>query len=340
MIGRPRPSEGPDDAPVRRRRFARLRRILPPVALLAGLFFFGISLLLLGTGATQEESVELEPASLTVANGSALLVYPVDYIYSADHINATYAFPASPGDAFFVRCDDLARLRDGQDAADPLLEFERLREGTLIISYQTISRPMSMYREDPATGERVYCERAIAFRWDAPDGDPASNRPEVAAIYHSDRLDGEEFAMLAVMMGGSALAALLGGLAWVRGRTAAARPPSDDSTVEALRTSLDRMGEQLERTRKLLLLAGVLGVFVWYPFLLPWAWIQASRASDDPAIPWAVAALTLLFLVSLTVLWAREFLRLDRELNAWRGRIGELRDRESHLMDALEREGG
>jgi len=113
-------------------------------------------------------------------------------------------------------------------------------------------------------------------------------------------------------------------------------PPAEDSTVEALRASLDRMGEQLERTRKHLLLAGILGVFLWYPFLVPWAWQQAARSSDDPVVPWGVAAMTLAFLVVLTILWAREFLHLDRELNAWRGRIGELRDREEHLMDALE----
>ena len=342
-FGRMRSSEDLARARERRQaRRARLRRVLPPLALLAGLFFFGLSLLLLGTGATEEASRELDPASLTLTNGSAVLVYPVDYYgYRADYINVTYSFPTDLGDAYFVGCADTGRLRGGHAPTDPVLAFASLREGTFIISHQTIAGKTILYPIDPETGlrERV-CDPAVVFRWDAAADDPSTNRPQVSVVYHSDRLDGEEFGFLAALMGASALVALLGGLAWVRGRTAPTWPASDDSTVEALRTSLDRMGEQLERTRKLLLLAGVLGVFLWYPFLVPWAWLQAARASDDPVIPWAVAALTLLFLVALTVLWAREFLRLDRELDAWRGRIGELRDKEAHLMDTLESEGG
>ena len=79
----------------------------------------------------------------------------------------------------------------------------------------------------------------------------------------------------------------------------------------------------------------MLGVFLWYPILVPWAWQQAARASDVPIFPWAIAAMTLVFLLVLTVLWAREFARLDRELHGWRDRLKELRERETHLMDKL-----
>jgi hypothetical protein len=144
-----------------------------------------------------------------------------------------------------------------------------------------------------------------------------------------------------MLMVGGALLALFGGLAWARVLgPRAVSAPAQDSTVEALRGSLDRMGEQLERTRRHLLFAGVLGVFLWYPILVPWAWQQAARASDDPLVPWAVAAMTIAFLLALTLLWAREFLALDRELNAWRGRLRELRSREQAFMDTLEHEGG
>ncbi len=84
----------------------------------------------------------------------------------------------------------------------------------------------------------------------------------------------------------------------------------------------------------------MLGIFLWYPFLVPWTWRQAALASDDPVLPWAVAAATLVFLIALTILWAREFLRVDRELTGWRGRMGELRRREEGLMSALEGDGG
>ena len=326
---------------VRRFMAGRLRRFAPPAALFAGLFLFGISLLVLGTEATEEGTRVLDPSSVTVSNGTALLVYPVEYYWQpTERIDVTYGFPQGPGDAYFVGCEDLRRLMGGGAPAQPALAFVNLPQGSFAVTRQTAPDLDALFTTDE-NGRRRYCvTSAVAFRWAAPEGDPAANRPTVTAAYHSAQLDGESFSFLAIMMGGSALLALLGGLAWARARTHDARPPpSDDSTVEALRSSLDRMGEQLERTRKNLLLAGVLGVFLWYPFLVPWAWLQAARSSDDPVIPWAVAALTLAFLVVLTVLWAREFLRLDRELNAWRGRLWELRDREEHLMDTLERAG-
>jgi hypothetical protein len=96
------------------------------------------------------------------------------------------------------------------------------------------------------------------------------------------------------------------------------------------------MGEQLERARRHLLYAGVLGVVLWYPVLVPWAWNQASRTSDSPLFPWGVGVLTLAFLLVLTLLWARELHRLDRELLAWRSRMAELRKRESGLMETFE----
>jgi hypothetical protein len=228
-------------------------------------------------------------------------------------------------------------MREGGAPTRPLLAFERLKEGTFVVSDETVTSRDPFFTVDEARGTYEYvCAPAVVFQWAAAGEDLGANRPGASVIFQSARLDAGQFAALSVLMGASALAALLGGLAWVRGRTSTVWPASDDSTVEALRGSLDRMGEQLERTRKLLLLAGVLGVFLWYPFLVPWAWLQAARASDDAFVPWGAAAMTLLFLVVLTILWAREFLRLDRELNAWRSRLDELRDREAHLMDSFE----
>lgn len=321
----------------------RFRRIAPPAALFAGLFLFGVSLLVLGTEASEEGTIALDPSSLTVVNDTALLVYPVGYYGSSDvRVNVTYAFPQAAGDAFFVGCADNAAMKAGGDPVAAPLAFTRLREGSFVVSSQTVPRTAQslFYTEDPETGRIAYCKSAVVFRWAAVEGDPATNRPEVSVVYHSAALDEANFALLAILMGGGAALALGGGLRWARARPDHdRRPPADDSTVEALRASLDRMGEQLERTRQHLLYAGILGVFLWYPVLVPWAWQQAARSSDDPVIPWAVAALTLVFLLVLTVLWAREFLQLDRELSAWRGRMWELRHREEGLMDTLDLHG-
>lgn len=317
----------------------RLRRHLPPLALFGGLFLFGVSLLVLGTSATEEGATSLQPSSLTVANGTAVLTYRVGYYgYSYNHIEVAYDFPLAPGDAYFVRCSDILRIQRGEPPVEPLLAFTGLANNTFVVSTQTVA---DLWRLRYVDSEENRCAPGIAFQWEAIDGGPTANRPEVVATYHSLGLDGENFALLAVLMVGGALAALLGGLAWARASNAPlAMTSEEDSTVEALRASLERMGHQLERTRKILLLAGVLGIFLWYPFLIPWSWQQAARASEDATIPWVAAALTVLFLVVLTLLWAREFLRLDRELIAWRGRLGELRDREAHLLDELDREGG
>lgn len=320
----------------------RLRRILPPLAMLAGLFLFGVSLLVLGTEATEKGVSVLQPAELATANGTAALVYPVGYYgYRTAHIEVAYNFPTAPGNAYFAGCEDTEALRSGEAPTDPMLQFIALRNWTFVVSSQTAPIRDPYYTVDDAARERGYryCDPALVFTWDASNGDPTVNQPTVDARYFYAPIDGEQFAMLTFLMAGSALLTLIGGLAWARARWRAAEPPSHDSTVEALRAALDRMGEQLERTRKHLLLGGFFGIFLWYPFLLPWVWQQAARSSDNPLVPWGVALVTFAFLAVLTALWTREFLRLDRELNAWRGRLGELRDREAHLMDTLEHGG-
>ena len=318
----------------------RLRRFVPPAVLFVGLFFFGVSLLVLATQGTEEGTRVLQPASLTSANGTALLTYPAERVGSSGRIDVAYAFPQSPGAAYFVGCEDVEQMKRGRQPADPALAFVGLREGTFVVSRQTVPDADALYVLEEAApgGDRWwrYCA-SVAFVW-ATDGDPSANRPTATIVLHSPSLDGEGFVLLVALMGGSALAALLGGLAWARARTHAPGP-TGDSTVEVLRASLERMGEQLERTRKHLLLGGVFGIFLWYPFLVPWAWQQATRASDSAVIPWGVAGLTLAFLIVLTILWAREFAGLDRELNAWRARMGELRDREAGLLDTLEHGG-
>jgi hypothetical protein len=320
------------------RRPGRLRRLLPPVAMVFGLFLFGIALVQLGSQASPEQARVLHPGSLTMSNGTAVLLYPVNYFaYRQDHIEVSYAFPQTAGDAYFVDCPDAAALAQGRPPQDPLLTFVGQRTGTFVVSYQTLP-PLESYLTYDLELDQP-CDAAVALVWPATT-DPGENRPEASVLYYEAGLGGGDFVLLALLMGGSALVTLLGGLAWARMGHTTQAPPSDGSTVEALRAALDQVVAQLERTRKNLLFAGILGVFLWYPFLVPWSWQQANRASNDPTIALAVAALTLAFLLALTILWAREFLRLDRHLTAWRGRLGELRTREDDLMESLEHSGG
>jgi len=313
----------------------RKRRILPPIFFVAGLFLFGLALLSLGDQAQEQKPKTMHPSSLTTTNGTSVLVYPVSYFgHRTEYIEVSYTFPAAAGDAYFLGCLDVVQARGGRDPADPMMAFTQLREASFVVSSQTLPPLHPFFSIDQANNPP--CDPAVVFRWKS-DGDAATNRPTVTILYHASRLTGDGFMFLAMLMGGGALLALLGGVSWIRARSdTLVGPPAGDSTVEALRSSLDQVLLQLERTRRTLLLAGILGVFLWYPFLVPWSWQQAARASESVVIPWGVATLTVGFLGTLTFLWGREFMRLDRQLAVWRGRLDELRARETHLMETLE----
>ena len=311
----------------------RRMRILAPLALLLGVLLFGIALLALGIEAAGEDPFPLAPSSLTTANGTAVLAYPLkNFASGSNRVHVSYAFPQGPGDAYVVHCEDLEALRRGGAPAEALLAFPQLREGRFVATQQTLPVGYS-----PSMGLLQGCETAVAFRWSVAGDDATANRPEATVTSHKTAFDAGRYWLVLLMMTAGASLALVGGLAWARPREWGARPPgADESPLEVLRSSLDRLGGQLETTRRHLLLAGVLGLFLWYPFLVPWAWRAAQRTTGNPLFSWAVAGLTLAFLVVLTGLWARELHRLDRELVAWRARMAELRDREDSLMDTLE----
>ena len=251
--------------------------------------------------------------------------------------DSSYAFPAAPGDVYVVACDALDPMRRGETPAAPWLAFTHVQEGSFVISQQTL--PPDARRAmivDPRSGIVSYCDPVLAFRWGTDGGDPDANAPAVEVAYRSAAFDqGRSWLLLVLMTAGSTLA-LVGGLARARHRAQGPPPSTEESPIEVLRASLERMGEQLETTRRHLLFAGVLGVFLWYPVLVPWAWRQAAQTGVGALFPWAVAGLTLVFLGILTLLWARALHGLDRELSAWRSRMAELRKREAGLLETLE----
>lgn len=316
---------------------ALLRRLLPPLTLLAGLFLFGVGLFVIGIEASGTDPEALEPSAFVSENGTAALAYPTKYFgMRGDQVKVSYAFPTAPGDALVVDCAGYQALLAGRPMT-PLLAFTGLQDGAFAVTYQTLpSGAHYAIAVDPQTGARTFCEPVVVFRWDVAQGDAAANRPVAHVTYHRGAFDMERSSLVLVVMTASSLLALLGGLSWARQRAKAPVPPAATSALEVLRASLDRMGGQLQRTRHHLLLAGVFGVFLWYPVLVPWAWRQAARTEVSAAFPWAVAGLTFAFLAVVTWLWTRELHRLDREILAWRSRLGQLREREDGLLDILE----
>ena len=313
---------------------AALRRFVATLALAAGLFLFGVSILVLGLGVAEEPRPH-DPSSFTTVNGTAVLAYHTEYSRSR-RVEVSYAFPEGPGDVYVLACDALDPVREGEPPAAPWLAFTNVQEGGFVITSQTLP-PYARHALviDPRSGGLSECDPVVVFRWTLAGDNATANQPAVGVASRSAPFDeGQHWLLLVVMTAGSTLA-LLGGLARARHAAQGPATSAEESPLEVLRASLERMGAQLEATRRHLLFAGVLGVFLWYPVLVPWAWKRAAQAGVGPLFPWAVAALTLAFLGVLTLLWARGIHRLDRELAAWRARMAELRARETSLMETL-----
>ncbi|HUR62449.1 MAG TPA: hypothetical protein VM286_08825 [Candidatus Thermoplasmatota archaeon] len=316
----------------------RSGRLLPPAALLAGVLLFAVGLLVLNLESAGLDPQPLDPAVFTSENGTAVLAYPTWYYgIGSSRLLVSYAFPLAPGEAYYVDCRDLDSMRHGHAPAQPLMAFTDLREGSFVVSQRTLPDAAGPYViVDSASGLPRQCDPAIAFQWTVGDQAPEANRPTATVAFNHRPFDQGNYGLLLAIMGAGAVLALAGGLAWARTRLQGTGVPSQEQgPLEVLRALLERMGAQLERTRRHLFLAGALGVLLWYPILVPWAWRQADRTTESPVFPWAVGGIVLAFLAILTALWIKELHRLDRELAAWRTRLAELRTREAHLMDTL-----
>jgi hypothetical protein len=95
-------------------------------------------------------------------------------------------------------------------------------------------------------------------------------------------------------------------------------------------------GAWLERTRRYLIVSGVLGALVWYPVLVPWAWSLAREGSLLVWSPWIASAGIALFLVGMSALWIAHYRRLDREIREWRARLARLKVEERAIIDELD----
>ena len=291
-----------------------------PIAFVAGVVLLGLTLLVFSLAASGAQPQRIEYHEEGVANGKAYLAYPVPLQGRADlRLDVAFRFPES-GAAFTANCRDLERVKAGGTpvAADMRTEGARGRFSTNV---------PALAPDCPA----LY----VVLTWAAPTGDLEANRPEVEVVVSSILVNGPVGA-LAVGAGilGAVLAAA-GGIGWGRRlqRAAVVDPaPDEESTAEALLRAAERGGHWLARTRRYLVAAGVLGVFLWYPVLLPWAWRTALQGTRERWLPWALAASACALLLALTVVWSVEYVRIDRELTAWRERVARLRQREAALL--------
>lgn len=353
----------------------RLRSTLAsnaPVAFLLGLVVLGVSALLLGVLATEGDTTVLDDRLRMDRRDDLVALSYLVPPYAPDDalLEVTYAFPHGPGDVYVLDCADLERVLQRQAPRRPLVALHDAREGAFsepmdnylgygwylfdasgdatgagnATSGGGASSGGGSSRETVVLGSGasvpggvcggVYVSFVYAQAAGADD-----NRPQVEVRVREVPLDGADAIALFALSAVSGLLALAGGLEWQRRRRAASPAAGADEgagTAETLRRLAERSEAWLARTRRYVLISGPLGIFLWYPVLIPWAWRAGREGSGTAWMPWALAGGALLFLAGLTTLWAREALRLDRELKAWREQLAELRRREEALLAELD----
>lgn len=313
----------------------RLER-LAPIAFVAGIVLFGLSILALTFTATAPGHGPVEEHETTVVGDEVVLAYPVPISpHVATRIDASFDYPRHAGDAMIVGCSGYSALLHGQEPR----EVGPSTSGT--------SGRLSSATSPEAFGDTdapsLRCPfRYAIFQWDLRGEEPSANRPDVTVETAPVLLPG---VVIGVVSGTAVIGlvlAIVGGTAWARRlqRVHGTETADDaESTSETLLLLIGKTGDWLTRTRRYLIAAGILGIFLWYPIVLPWAWSTALRGSSGSVYPWLLTVGALTFLLFLTVVWARAYLRLDRELVAWRDRMDRLRTREAQLLADLDASG-
>lgn len=329
-------------------------RTAAPAITLVGLVMLGTSLFLTGIFATDHVVAELrESGPASVANGTATLTYAIAGEFTipfGSYIEGSWRFPVEAGDAYVLDCVDYEELLATGSPGPDASAFPDRQQDSVRIPVEMVLRPFHVVLTEPPPPERPippglrspYCPGLYAvFQWPAEGEGWMENKPEVEVrIVRGPILATPMGRSLLGLAAVGAVVALGGGLAWRQERlTRVARSDaaSEESTAETLLLLTTRSEDWLVRTRRYLIIAGGLGIFLWYPLLVPWAWQLGEKATFSAWAPPAFAGGALVLLLGLTAIWAREFQRIDRELREWRERLARLRQREERLLAELER---
>ena len=109
-------------------------------------------------------------------------------------------------------------------------------------------------------------------------------------------------------------------------------PAAEAGTTEVLLGVLHEAGAWLERTRRHLLVTGIVGIAVWYPALPLLAYLIGREGSELALTRWLLLGLVVLLLAALTLAWLRFYRRLSDEWKRWRAWIDRLEQREREIF--------
>lgn len=327
------------------------QRNVAAAAFFAGLVLFAVPMLVLGGMAATARTIPFEPGEVALVNGTAYQAYHLsDWNIGYGRVEGSYAFPSGAGSVLLVRCDQMGAIAEGR-APDPAgvhalrsastggdLGF-RLDDVAWRLYGVNVHQP-GVATPPPPNLQVFLCGPAVlALAWNATDlGQAQATSPEASFALRETPLDlGAAPFLLVLAALGVALVAT-GGVAWTRARRAPVVESAEveESTAETLLRATQATLSWLERMRRYLLLGGILGIFLWYPVLLAWAFQTGRRGSEHGGMALVLAAAVLAFLGALTALWTREYLNLHRELRGWRERLERLRRREQDLLDSLD----
>jgi hypothetical protein len=309
-----------------------LRRFESPFA--AAVFFVGLlvflgSLLAIGVLSVETGPQAIDPRGPYSGNGTAtyLMMLPYGRYDLTGHVTGSWSFPQGTGRFLVVSCSEVANLTRGEPIPDPVL-------ATAPSGHGSIDLPTRDLLFIDVRDARDYCgPNVMALQW-AAGADPTLTAPRLQLQAENDPLAGATGVVLLAISGLGVILVAVGGTVWLRGQREppAAGPAPEESTAESLRQLTDRSVAWLERMRRYLRLGGVLGLLLWYPVVLAWAW-SIAHVSTTSSVPLLLALVVVAFLGVLTTLWAREYHAISRELRGWRERVEALRRREEEMME-------
>lgn len=313
------------------------------LSVLLGLALFAAGLILLATVGRAEREAPATEGETLFQNGTARQAFALPGVNFGE-IETTYNFPVHPGNVELLSCNDWERVARGEPARDSLLRRDNVTQGSFRFQLDTVFFPMFYHAEPrihhtpgtptpPLAPLFTPCSQLlVVFGWTYSGNEtPTANQPAAQVTLHINAADPTASYFFVILSVAGAVAVLIGILLPARsGPTIPPRP--DQGTAEALLEAAEHTMGWMRRTQRYLRLAGFLGVFLWYPILIPLSYSWADKLPPGSVPPGFVAFVTFLFLLALSAFWLTEHRRLSRDIRDWEARIAALRARDLAML--------